>query len=119
MRVTPFWRCRSASPSDYGKANRDEYFAEMFVDALERLLVVKTRAGVVDIAGDGEIHRGLSNSLAGTQHERKARRARGDREPIGALHLGCAQDFHAESPIYSPVTQAYPFSRGVQLRKFA
>ena len=67
----------------------------------------------------GEIHRGFRHRLARAQHQRKARRARRDREPIGVLHFGCAQNFHAESPIYSPVTQAYPFANDAQARKIA
>ena len=55
----------------------------------------KTIAAIVAGAGDHhdrpllhQIHRGLGHGLAGAEHQRKSRRARGNGQPIGTLHLG-------------------------------
>ena len=44
-----------------------------------------------------QLHCGLRHRLAGAQHQREARRARGNGEPIGTLHFSCGQNFHANS----------------------
>jgi hypothetical protein len=73
----------------------------------------KTVAAIVAGAGDHhdrpllhQINRGLGHSLAGAEHQRKSRGARGNGQPIGTLHLGGREYFHAEFPIYAPHPEA-------------
>ncbi len=75
----------------------------------------KAVAAIVAAAGDhddrpllDQVHRGFSNRLASAHHQREARRAGCDRQPIGALHLGGGQNVHAESSIASPFREAIP-----------
>ncbi len=62
----------------------------------------KTVAAIIAASGDDkdralldQIHCRLRHSLAGLQHQRKARSACGDRQPVGMLHLGRGENFHA------------------------
>jgi hypothetical protein len=62
-------------------------------------------ASIVAGPGDHEdravfpkIHRRLGDGLTGAEHQRKAGCAGSNREPVGALHLGCSQDFHVKKP---------------------
>ena len=45
-------------------------------------------------------------SRARTQHQRKARRAGSDREPVGPFHLSGGQNFHAEFLTQPPYHEA-------------
>ncbi|GCC44380.1 hypothetical protein chiPu_0028541 [Chiloscyllium punctatum] len=75
----------------------------------------KAIAAIVAAAGDhddrpllDQVHRGFSDGLAGAHHQREARRAGCDGQPIGTLHLGGGQNVHAESSIASPFREAIP-----------
>ena len=77
----------------------------------------KTVAAIVAGPGDhqdrpllDEVHRGLGDGLARAQHQREARGARGDGEPIGTLHLGGGQNFHAKSLVQAPYPEAFPIA---------
>ena len=66
----------------------------------------KTVAAIIPRSGDhhdrplvDQFARSLSDRLTGTQHQREARRACGDRQPVGALHLSGSENFHPTSPI--------------------
>ena len=58
-----------------------------------------------------EVHRGFGNGLPRAHHQREAGRAGGNGQPIGALHLGRGQNFHAESSIQPPFPEAHLASR--------
>ena len=78
----------------------------------------KPVAAIVAAAGDhhdrsllDETHRGFGDGLARAHHQREARRAGGDRQPVGTLHFSGGQNFHAESSIQPPFLEAYRRSR--------
>jgi hypothetical protein len=52
--------------------------------------------------------------LASAHHEREARSAPGNGEPIGAFHLNGGQNFHAKSLVRAPYPEAFPMPREVQ-----
>ena len=73
----------------------------------------KTIAAIIAAAGHhydrplfDERHGGFGHGLARAHHQRETRRAGGDRQPVGALHLGGGQNLHAESSIQPPFPEA-------------
>ena len=61
-----------------------------------------------------EVHRGLGYGLARAQHQREAWSTRSNGKPIGTLHLGGSQNFHAKFPMQAPYPEAVPGMRIVQ-----
>jgi hypothetical protein len=75
-------------------------------------------AAIVAAAGDHqdrpllhEVDRRLRNGLTRAQHQREARRPRGNGQPIGTLHLSSLKNFHAEFPIPAPYPEAFTICR--------
>ena len=75
----------------------------------------KTVAAIVAGPGDDDdrpllhqLHGGFGDGLARAQHQRETRGARGDGEPVGALHFSCGENFHAKSLVRAPYPEAFP-----------
>ena len=78
----------------------------------------KTIAAIVAAPGDDEdralldeVHGRLGHRLAGPQHEGEARRAAGDCQPVGVLHLGGRENFHAQFRPKAPHPEAFLLPR--------
>ena len=74
----------------------------------------KSIAAIVAASGDDqdrplldEVHGRLRHRLAGAQHQREARRAAGDRQPVGVLHFGGRENFHAQFSPKAPHPEAF------------
>ena len=63
-----------------------------------------------------EVHGRLRHRLACVQHQREARRASSDCQPVGVLHLGGRENVHAQFSPYAPHPEAFTGTREAWLR---
>ena len=86
----------------------------------------ETVAAIVAGAGDHQdrpllhqFHRGLCDGLPRAEHQREARRARGDCEPIGTFHFSSRENFHAKSLVQAPHPEAFFMPRAAKFPMIA
>ena len=82
----------------------------------------KTIAAIVAAPGDDEdralldeVHGRLRHRLPGPQHQSEARRASGDCQPVGMLHLGGRENFHAQFRPKAPHPEALLLARAQRM----